>query len=210
MSNDFVALETSCTSKLPEQVKIIQIGLGVEASGRIQLAMTGYTDLAKCPTESDFADQIAKYVSARCDRPELKPFGERKPDDAACFKANDMSLRLSEPYHLVYHLDDSLSWRFSRDFSPITQDAELAGKEIFSDPRLINKEGKLLKAGVFEADCRFAALIFTPPADLPREYVYRFNLHVELLDDPKDPNKGAYIPIILDPDVRWPGGNGGG
>jgi hypothetical protein len=210
MSNDFVATEIRRPLQLPAQAKIIQIGLGVEAGGRIQLAMTGYTDLTECPTENDFAAQVAEYVSDPCGRPPLMPFGERKPDADTCFKANDMSLRLSKPRYLVYHLDDALSWRFSRNFAPFTQDAALAKDQIFSDARLITNEGKLLAAGEFCADCRFAVLIFTPPADLPPDFVYRFNLHIELLDDPNDPINGAYIPIILDPDVRWPGGTASG
>lgn len=207
MSNIFDQFGNQARGGLPEKAKIIEIGLGVEAGGRIQLAMTGYTDLAKCPTENDFAEQIVKYVSDPDSRPPVTPF-ERQYPDHACFKANDMSLRLGEAHYLVYHLDDSLSWRFSRDFEPFTKDASIADDEIFAAPRLINVTGEMLPTGKFATDCRFAAFIFTPPANAPAEYVFRFNLHIELLDDPTDPNKGAYIPLIIDPDVRWPGGKG--
>jgi hypothetical protein len=207
MSNLFDQFSARSHTELPKMAKIIEVGLGVQADGRIQLAMTGYTDLDKCPTENDFAAQIAKYVSDPCGRPPLTPFGKQYPDDA-CFKANDMSLRLGEAHYLVYHLKDSLSWAFSRNFAPFTQDAEITDKEIFSAPRLINGHGELLPNGKFADDCRFAAFIFTPPANRPADYVFRFNLHIELLENPSDPDNSAYIPLIIDPDVRWPGGKG--
>lgn len=129
----------------------------------------------------------------------------------------DMSLRYNRPCHLVIHLDDKLSWYFARDFRPFSRPTGLQFPDVFQCPQLIDSDGNLHPIPTTQTPtigCRFATMIFDPRnlgEELPEgggqtEFVARFNINVELIDKPN--SMDAYIPVILDPDVRWPGGDG--
>lgn len=73
-------------------------------------------------------------------------------------------------------------------------------------PRDDSTDGKIV-AGYFIAagELRLKDLAGNSGKPLQQEYQDRFNLYIKIVDD-----DGQEIPIVVDPDVRWPGGNGGG
>jgi len=158
---------------------------------------------------ADFSEKIKKYVvdpkvRKSADERKFKRFHEHPGIN---FKPTAMSLRKREKTRLVFHLDDRLGWCFARDYAPVSQAKDLKGQGIFSNPRLIDTNGNILPEGEYVSGSRFATANFDPSSIPDKDdFVTRYNLNVEFLSDPSDVS-GSYTPVILDPDVRWPGGN---
>lgn len=202
----------------PESALIVRISLAALPSGdpaspsAIQLKILGWLELDLTGHES-FEDQIRNYIAQPDSRAPLSPHDIRRYPSTASTKPTKMSLRNQKLRHIVYHLDDELAWRFARNFDPFTQEPLYEGSNVFLNPRLIKADGTIAKVGEHLKDCRFATFIFDPTSALvPKDFnikyfVARFNMQVELLHKPNEID-GPRIPIILDPDVRWPGGDG--
>lgn len=199
---------------------IVRISLGASrgsrgSPNRISLEIAGYCKL----TGNDSADcliQVQNYVKLPGNRP-LTHRSDRDRSVVGGSHPTDMSLKFNMPCHLVVHLDDSLAWFFARNFRPFSRPKGKIFETVFTNPQLIDPSGKLHPVGTDGSgaieSCRFATMIFDPkPIGQQRQeggyqnFVAPFNINVELMDNPG--NVDSYVPIIIDPDVRWPGGDG--
>ena len=119
--------------------------------------------------------------------------------------------------YLVFRLSDKVDWSFSFDptlavpgFSMRTGQM---GNRIFSRGGKFSPNGQHFPADSSDtalAECRFAYFVVNGPK-LPdpgtKDYSRKFNMHVDLLE--RDAGIiSARTPIIIDPDVRNPGGTG--
>jgi len=130
--------------------------------------------------------------------------GKRKP--------TKMSLKYKKPFYLLIKLSDNWNWRFSADGAPLSMDSYWSGKGVFQDAYSFDSAGALVTRPSPNITCKNAYTIVncdkakeTPGSD---DFEARYNLHVDLVEDPSDLANSPYIPLILDPDVRWPGGDG--
>ncbi|MEP2103763.1 MAG: nucleotide synthetase [Parasphingorhabdus sp.] len=130
--------------------------------------------------------------------------GKRKP--------TKMSLKYKDPFYLFVKLSDNLNWRFAADGAPLSMDRYWRNKEVFFDSFSFDDHGDIVPNPSTATTCKHAYTIVncdkakeTPGSD---DFEARFNLHVDLVENPTDLVNSSYIPIILDPDVRWPGGDG--
>jgi hypothetical protein len=132
----------------------------------------------------------------------------------------DLALEGGEagPAYLVFKLDPRLNWRFSRNEPAITLKneehcqfygdltyAELRGNDR-NDVDLV-KEVELAGNGnnTRVENCRLVYFKANPPAG---EYKHGFNFHVELIQRPHfGSDEPRILPIIIDPDIRFPGGS---
>ena len=180
--------------------------IGLKMNGICQL-----TGKPSRPVETQISEYVRADPSAR-----VRPItlGARTPHQSN-FKATKMSLKCRKKSYLVFHLDDGLAWAFARNYYPLSASEDDESQGIrdcpFANQRLINNDGNFIMHGTDQAPvngCRFAVMILDPSQleDIDN-FVARFNLHVELLEKPND-FSGPFIPITLDPDVRWPGGDG--
>lgn len=130
--------------------------------------------------------------------------GKRKP--------TKMSLKYKDPFYLLVKLSDNWNWRFSADGAPLSMDSYWTGKRVFLDAFSFDSAGAVVTSPSPEVTCKNAYTIVN--CDKAKEtsgshnFEARYNLHVDLVEDPTDMANSSYIPLILDPDVRWPGGDG--
>lgn len=108
-----------------------------------------------------------------------------------------------EPAYVVFKLDPRLNWRFS-DNDPVISHKQAAEAAHYGGLRHVRPNGSYSDKPV--ADCRIVFLIAKPPAG---EYKHGFNFHVDLIQKPHlDHTKERILPLIIDPDIRFPGGSG--
>ncbi len=130
-----------------------------------------------------------------------------------------MSLNVKEISVIIFRLSDDIDWQFSYDRSPIslseesmkttTYDQDGSPKEFF-----FGNAHRILENGTVDLDpktdnCNVACLI-CDGAGLTRpsgSYKLSINLHVDLLDRDRGGNIIGRLPIVIDPDVKNPGGS---
>lgn len=100
--------------------------------------------------------------------------------------------------------------QFSHDKDPFSLSLEAFYPQVYYKPRRVDGQGATVEPGLVRHGCKIAYLIADGPAArgaTPGPYIDPFNLHLDLLD--KDSNgQDSVIPVIVDPDVRYPGGSG--
>lgn len=132
-------------------------------------------------------------------------------------KPTGMSFLGKRNCFILLRFDPRSNLRFTMDYAAISRDADLSDG-IFTHGHRVHRNGQIFgepKTGdisthSFADGCNAAVFAYHHDrvSNLP-EFEGRLNLHLDVLEDPSDPDS-PYIPIIIDPDVRFPGGNGGG
>ncbi|HEY0412731.1 MAG TPA: nucleotide synthetase [Allosphingosinicella sp.] len=113
----------------------------------------------------------------------------------------DLSLT-GAPAFLVFKLDTRLNWRFSRTEPAITH-KQAAHAAFYGGLMHVDRLGNVSAAPV--DDCRVAFLVARPPAG---PYRHGFNFNVELIQKPHvGDSEPRVLPIMIDPDIRFPGGS---
>lgn len=108
-----------------------------------------------------------------------------------------------EPAYIVFKLDPRLNWRFS-DNDPVISHKQAGEAAYYGGLRHVRPNGSYSDRPV--ADCMMVFLIAMPPAG---DYKHGFNFHVDLIQKPLlDHTKQRILPLIIDPDIRFPGGSG--
>jgi hypothetical protein len=160
-----------------------------------------YKGLGKCAVTT--ADPIAAIVKRLATSPWRPPgFGAKTPDK----RRSSLSLNNKKKAYIIFVLDASLAWQFSREAPCFTLFADPEGilKQHYSAPTAVDRQGNLIGPIAGASGARVAYFVAdgekSHNAQLPRN-ADRFNIHVDLNEDAV-----AYIPIVIDPDVGHPGG----
>lgn len=177
-----------------------------------------YSKVAKIKGLSDrtsFENEMSKIINGSTKLDWQKP--ERKPDPDAGqgnnrTKDTHLSLNAEAPLllYLVFKLSDNWQWQFSSDFYPFMISSDDAGKHIFVDAKRFDSGGNIAAfPGKIVEGSRYAFFIWNG-TNLPSspDFQHRFNIHLEFLEM-AGTSVHSKIPIIVDPDVRHPGGTGG-
>lgn len=151
-----------------------------------------------------FEEEIAKAIRDVAKLPKPTP---RKPEEDP-----NLSIHSDVNCYLALALDPrKTNWHFARPISGITRITSAMREFEDSSPNYY-KLGRMTKDGqalawdddtedcivaYIEADCATASL------DKGGSFVDRFNLYVDIGDQ-----NGTVTPIVIDPDVRYPGGHG--
>lgn len=190
---------TALQSKGPQPTKAYMLEIGIDRTGK--KVLFGYKQYWVSPTfnQGTAHGEFLAWANGLIAKP-IK--GERmvvhsKPGQR---KQTKMSFRCNELVYLLFKLDDSIDWRFSVDGPAISADGTSGGNAVFFAPK---------GAGELMDRKRYAYAI----ADCPKgtsggsggDIEAYFNLHVDFLEGGEG---DAYIPVVIDPDVRHPGGNG--
>ncbi len=108
-----------------------------------------------------------------------------------------------EPAYVIFKLDPRLNWRFS-DSDPAISHKNAEDTDYYCALQHVRPNGSYSSRPV--ADCRIVFLVAMPPDG---EYKHGFNFHVDLIQKPHlDHTKERILPLIIDPDIRFPGGSG--
>lgn len=181
----------------PKQAYILEVGIDTHG----KKILIGYTEYWTSPEfkTADPHQEFLAWANALIAKPTA---GEKltfhsKPSKR---KPTKMSFRCKDLVYLVFKLDDKIDWRFTVDGPAVSMDGIWSGKDVFFAPK---KAGELANGRTYAyaiANCPNGTL---DPSSSDIEA--RFNLHVDFLEGGET---DAYTPVIIDPDVRYPGGNG--
>lgn len=132
-------------------------------------------------------------------------------DDATPKRPYKSQLSLqNEKYCYVILILSGKNWQFSHDKHPFSIGLESTDPPAYYEPRKVDGNGVVLDRDGVKDGCRIAYFIADGPAansGTPGVYEDPFNLHLELIDRDSE-GRPSRVPIIIDPDVRYPGGSG--
>lgn len=126
---------------------------------------------------------------------------------------SQLSLNNDNLRYIVFRLKDGRNWQFAREGWPITIGEQ--GKDYFYDAYRVDMNGvadrgddrKLIRDG-----CKVAYVMAAADEVFAETgaYCHPINLHIDLAIEVQGSatKKRCYLPIIVDPDVRYPGGSG--
>jgi len=125
--------------------------------------------------------------------------------------ASPLSLKNKEVCYVIYRLNLRKNWQFAHDYPPFSIGPQGKAAECHFEARRVDSQGRrqrVVDRAPKKDNCKVAYFIsngFTATG-FTGQYVHALNLHVELLF-----GSGAVrVPLIIDPDVRYPGGSGSG
>lgn len=187
----------------PKKARIYELDLSVDISSlsakKIGVKFSKYWKIRNVTDEKILKQEIKKILSAPPAKNQSQ-LGEL--DQAAGTQPTNVSLKFKDCHFLVIKLSDDWNWQFSSDGPAFaisapsgSDEAELA-YEVFRQVGGYNS-----KIAYMVVDGKYAWNDDSRPDD-QKEYGCRYNIYVEL----EDPVTGATLPIIIDPDVRWPDG----
>jgi hypothetical protein len=182
----------------------------VEASGKwVSFFFSRANHFINLATYTGGFDQLLKDVQ----RPDFD-----FPDDASNRPdppLTPLSLNNQGLTYVIYKLSDK-NWQFCRNHPPFSIGPKLTGKKIYCEARRLTPWGtkeRVIQNPTTEEwspvtdDCAVAYFIADGRKALGTTgvYTHAINIHVDLVFPGQVP---AYTPLIIDPDVRHPGGSG--
>ncbi|MFN3945956.1 MAG: nucleotide synthetase, partial [Allosphingosinicella sp.] len=165
-------------------------------------------------SDAEFQRELKKVASGG------NPPNHGKPRGGRGNRRSHLSVDNKENIYIVFRLDPKWNWRFSRDvpaFSLFEDKCRPNDEEYYGSPVALTKSGEIFTPpsgdkplGEDEVSriAYFTALGKKAYHDPARKGPDRFNIHVNLVEDPGDDGLDKYIPLIIDPDVGHPGGSG--
>lgn len=122
-----------------------------------------------------------------------------------------LSLNNQEYCYVIYMLSNK-NWQFASKYYPITIESKAYNKiGAYAEAARISPDGTIVNDMDEKNDCRAAYFIANAQAAYEsrtnQTYEHRINLHVDLKFEDDD-GKPLLMPVIIDPDVRHPGGSG--
>lgn len=207
LSTDPEPLPTLSNRPQPYEAYMLEVTIDKSEAG-IGFQYTQYWHKAFVTSGDPSHEQFLKWISQLIKNPVAgKKFSyfDRTP---GLRKPTKMSFNCKNLVYLVFKLDPNINWRFSADAAPISMDKIWKGKDVFFNATNLNTNGDEATP-VKENTQKYAYMIANCPKGTPlsgQEIEARFNLHVDFVEG--SDNDDPYVPVIIDPDVRNPGGNG--
>lgn len=156
--------------------------------------------IVSVPNPDEFADLLVALASSTYSYP-----NEINPEPKGEFNS-PMSLHNDRYVYVVFILKRAKNWQFAEKYSAISiANSGLEGLyyeacHVFPSGHASSRPGPGAKVAYFIASA--------PIKDgVPKHYIDHINLHVDLLYENHRSERAA-MPIIIDPDVRYPGGSG--
>lgn len=123
-----------------------------------------------------------------------------------------LTLNVAQPALIIFRLSKDLDWQFSHDCSPISlgeqaSSANSPSRKYYANARRIDSNGNGIPD---DLDGCMVACFDCDGAGLTKlggtGFSHPINLHVDLVDRDRDGKIVRRLPIIIDPDVKNPGG----
>lgn len=134
--------------------------------------------------------------------------GKYNPAEPQCdVEVEPLSLNCAEPSNIVFTLSTKDNFQFALDADPI-QFKDDAHKERYANFNRVAPDGTPypFDAPYGSSDpCKMVTFEAIAPTD---KYIDRFNFVVDVIHENK-PGKKSPLRLLIDPDIRNPGGSGG-
>lgn len=123
-----------------------------------------------------------------------------------------LSLRNHEWCYIVIRLADRRNWQFCKDQPPFTVGVEAFKADIYREARRFESNGAIsriyqdppLSGNFVPKRMGSRVAYFVADNRASGTFAHGFNIHVDLLYA----ESGLRLPVVIDPDIRWPGGSG--
>lgn len=101
------------------------------------------------------------------------------------------------------------NWQFSYDKAPFSLSVEAARTGAYLHARKVDPQGRIVEPGTPTANCKIAFFVAEGHNvwNGTDSFSHGFNLHLDLRYKDSE-TRDSFMPIIIDPDVRYPGGSG--
>jgi hypothetical protein len=182
------------TFPIPERIIVRTLDVISAAAGPI-----GWLEADQshpCHSLADVANMVAAVREGRFD-----------PRPRAAAYHRPLDLNLSRPTCFIIRLSSSWRWRFSHK----AKGASL-GPNVNTDPTNYCQLRHVLDNGTEQYpqfdhpdECKIIYFFAKPPTG---NFNNSFNLNIELMFEGVDVDEINSIPIVIDPDIRFPGGSG--
>lgn len=187
-------------SDWPNHVILREIGLKYKP-GTLELYFSGGEDIWLGPNSKA---EFEKLVNAVCadDYVFKTPAPALKND-----YSSPLSLRNGQVSYVIYKLAKGTNWQIAREKLPVS--AGDKGRKYCFEGHRLDKRGYAYrdKGGSLRENCN--VVYFVADGVSPKvgdKYDFPINIHIDLVYDTPAPRR--VIPLIVDPDVRYPGGSG--
>jgi hypothetical protein len=140
------------------------------------------------------------------DEPKPPPNNQNKKYDTP------LSLANREWCYVIFKLT-AKNWQFAAKRPPVAISVDALKAKVYFEARRVDPNGVADPAtigGTTKNGCTVAYVIADgrkATSDNPQGYSHPFNLHVDIVTEDWQGNP-SYIPITIDPDIRFPGGSG--
>lgn len=186
------------TFPIPERIIVRQLDIVGGAGGPIVWLQPDRSHA--CNSLADVAQMVTAV---------RLPLGYNANLPAAAYH-RPLDLNLDRPTCFIIRLSNTWNWRFSHKAKGAT-----LGPNVATNPANYCNLRHVLADGTEQYDafnhpleCKIIYFFARPPVDPPADFQNSFNLNVELLYAGGAPGEINSIPIVIDPDIRFPGGSG--
>ncbi len=168
-------------------------------AGSIRIGYSGACS-STVADEQSFRDILKGVVKGSYPANWTTPPNPRRP-----LTDSDLSIYTNEICYIAFVLNHKKKkhWRYTLVGDPIKKWRESPNN--YSNLKRMDRNGNVLPGHRPQSKC-IAAYFVADGASSSNgvsSYEHYFNLHVDILHK----NNGTYVPIVIDPDVRYPGGN---
>lgn len=207
-------------TKVPTQIRFFELELKSNGN-RIEFAIdsAGWVDCAdQAAVDQALADAVKTGKFPKEGTPTYEssgPGGQKRlgislMSPVACGGAGEANVCMYV-VRLGQRGNNDPKWRFATGSAPFVTADDAPSVDLgnfWSDAAYIDgSNGGLVYPGGSAPDTQWACFVFDHGAASSHfggEYLLRYNTHVELLDN----KTNLYVPVVIDPDVGWPGGGG--
>lgn len=193
-------------------IYLIDVDLGLTVGGgaglSIKLGDNGLRRRIK--GNETLAEAVADVVGGTGDPKKFtKRHGNAQPHSP---KPTSMSFRCNDQCFIIFRLPSNGNLRFTSSWDALSRDVDPKA-DFFTHPRRISDDGQIYREDPLNRGQNYLHAMFAYDGTAATaggnsvDAIGRFNLHVDVVEDPGMPDSPR-LPIIIDPDVRYPGGNG--
>lgn len=181
--------EVTANDPVPEQILVRQIGL-VEGPGG-PFGFIG-PDAPRPYSEQAFNRILDDLLE-----------GNYAPEESVDLFNRPLDVNCSATTLFIFYLSNQRDWRFTRRARAITLgDFDKQEQQNYYGLRHVVDEG--ITGAPPTSDCRIAYFIAKKTSD---RFAHPFNLNIELVYTTDTEGENT-VPMVIDPDVRYPGGSG--
>ncbi|CAN5402849.1 hypothetical protein BH10PSE14_BH10PSE14_39490 [soil metagenome] len=185
----------------PKELVVFELDFGCDGNGSFHIFFSRCWGPSIIKDEKDFKQQLLEIVNNKM--PKLNKITKKDPKDPP------LSLRADKNRYIIYKLTDK-NWQFTQAGFPFKIATDINNKGIYYEARRVTPQGDIQIKGDQNTVgdlSRIAYFISNGyemvhnPGSRPK-YPHGLNIIVDFYDEVS----GTAMPIMIDPDIRFPGG----
>ena len=185
----------------PTKMIFLEIGFEMDEAGHLKIRYSHKGKKRDAPNQADLENEIRKYLIRF-------PGRRRNRNRPLSGDETPMSINGKKSRLVVLKLSESNNLQFNQQGSPIS--VEVGKADHFGGVFKIDNQATFIRSQDLMGEhptphCKHAIFAVDAITSTP----LRFNIHLDLVEYDDDGDIAYTIPIIIDPDVRHPGGDDG-